>query len=112
MMRRGILRWEYALYFCQNQNFDYMELSVPLEENPAVKRFREIAKELSVVLPISFFERAGNAMFNTIAIIDVDGNRFLDWVDGVGVLNIVYSQPEVVEAVEEQADKSRHCGLV
>lgn len=47
---------------------------VPLEENPAVKRFREIAKELSVVLPTSFFERAGNAMFNTIVIIDADGS--------------------------------------
>lgn len=127
MMRRGILRWEYALYFCQNQNFDYMELSVPLEENPAVKRFREIAKELSVVLSSSLMrpegswrkpiaigcpypvviERGEGAMIE-----DVDGNRFLDWVGGVGVLNIVYSQPEVVEAVEEQADKSRHCGLV
>lgn len=39
---------------------------------------------------------------------DVDGNRFLDWVGGVGVLNIGYSQPEVVEAVKKQADKYFH----
>ena len=39
---------------------------------------------------------------------DVDGNKFLDWVGGVGVLNIGYSQPEVVEAVKEQADKYFH----
>lgn len=52
-------------------------------------------------------ERGEGAMIE-----DVDGNRFLDWVGGVGVLNIGYSQPEVVEAVKEQADKSRHCGLV
>ena len=36
---------------------------------------------------------------------DVDGNRFLDWIGGVGVLNIGYSNPEVVEAVKAQADK-------
>ena len=39
---------------------------------------------------------------------DVDGNRFLDWVGGVGVLNIGYTQPEVVEAVKAQADKYFH----
>jgi len=39
---------------------------------------------------------------------DVDGNEFLDWVGGVGVLNIGYSNPEVVEAVKKQADKYFH----
>ena len=39
---------------------------------------------------------------------DVDGNKFLDWIGGVGVLNIGFSQPEVVEAVKEQADKYFH----
>lgn len=39
---------------------------------------------------------------------DVDGNRFLDWVGGVGVLNIGYSQPEVVEAVKRQAEQFFH----
>ena len=39
---------------------------------------------------------------------DLDGNRFLDWIGGVGVLNIGYSRPEVVEAVKEQADKYFH----
>ncbi|MFZ2624691.1 MAG: aspartate aminotransferase family protein [Propionibacterium sp.] len=39
---------------------------------------------------------------------DVDGNRFLDWVGGVGVLNIGYSHPEVVEAVKEQAGRFFH----
>ena len=36
---------------------------------------------------------------------DVDGNKFLDWIGGVGVLNIGYSRPEVVEAVKAQAEK-------
>lgn len=39
---------------------------------------------------------------------DVDGNRFLDWVGGVGVLNIGYSQPEIVEEVKKQAEKYFH----
>lgn len=39
---------------------------------------------------------------------DVDGNKFLDWIGGVGVLNIGFSQPEVVEAVKVQAEKYFH----
>jgi 4-aminobutyrate aminotransferase/(S)-3-amino-2-methylpropionate transaminase len=39
---------------------------------------------------------------------DVDGNKFLDWIGGVGVLNIGFSQPEVVEAVKAQADNYFH----
>ena len=37
---------------------------------------------------------------------DMDGNKFLDWVGGVGVLNIGYSHPEVIEAVKKQTEKS------
>lgn len=39
---------------------------------------------------------------------DLDGNRFLDWIGGVGVLNIGYSRPEVVEAVKDQAEQYFH----
>lgn len=60
-------------YFCQKQKFEYFDLAKPLSENAAVKRFTEVAKELQVVLPISFHEKAGNTAFNTIAIIDADG---------------------------------------
>ena len=60
-------------YFCQRHDFEYMDLATTPEENPAVKRFQEVAKGLDVVIPVSFFERAGNAAFNSIAIIDADG---------------------------------------
>ena len=60
-------------YFCQKQKFEYFDLAKPLSGNAAVKRFTEVAKELQVVLPISFYEKAGNTAFNTIAIIDADG---------------------------------------
>lgn len=39
---------------------------------------------------------------------DVDGNLFLDWIGGVGVLNIGHSDPEVVEVIQEQSSKYLH----
>ena len=35
---------------------------------------------------------------------DVDGNTFIDWVGGVGVMNVGYSQPEIIEAVKAQSE--------
>lgn len=60
-------------YFCQKQKFEYMDLATSIEDNVAVNHFKKIAKELEVVLPISFFEKHGNTAFNSIAIIDADG---------------------------------------
>lgn len=60
-------------YFCQLQKFEYLELAKSLGENPAVNHFRKVARELDVVLPVSFFERAGNTQFNSVAVIDADG---------------------------------------
>ena len=60
-------------YFCQTHKYEYMHLATRLEDNPAVKRFRQVAKELKVVLPVSFYEDAGNTAYNSVAIIDADG---------------------------------------
>jgi len=60
-------------YFCQKPNADYMLLATTIEDNPAIKLFQKVAAELQVVLPISFFELAGRARFNSIAVIDADG---------------------------------------
>ena len=62
-------------YFCQKPNADYTQLATTVEDNPAIAHFRKVAAELQVVLPISFFERAGRARFNSIAIIDADGSN-------------------------------------
>lgn len=62
-------------YFCQKPNPDYTQLATTAEENPAIAHFQKLAQELKVVLPISFFERAGRARFNSIAIIDADGSN-------------------------------------
>ena len=59
-------------------------------------------KPIGCAYPV-VIERGEGAMIQ-----DVDGNRFLDWIGGVGVLNIGFSQPEVVEAVKQQADKYFH----
>jgi N-carbamoylputrescine amidase len=61
-------------YFCIDQNVDHFELATPLDANPAVRHFQPLARELGVVLPISFFERANNAHYNSVAIIDADGS--------------------------------------
>ena len=62
-------------YFCQDQRRDLFALAAPVEENPAVLHFQKLAAELELVLPISFFERANNAHYNSIAILDADGKR-------------------------------------
>jgi len=60
-------------YFCKDQEPRYFDLAVPITENPAVLRFQELARELEVVLPVSVFERSGNAFYNSVAIVDADG---------------------------------------
>ena len=60
-------------YFCIDQDVRHFALATTVDENPALRHFAPIARELGVVLPISFFERAGQAFFNTVAMLDADG---------------------------------------
>jgi N-carbamoylputrescine amidase len=60
-------------YFCQDQLADHFALAKPFAENPVIAEMAMLAKELGVVLPISFFEKAGHAHFNSLAMIDADG---------------------------------------
>lgn len=60
-------------YFCQERRYEYYGFAKPAEENDAVRHFSNVAKELKVVLPISFYEKAGNRLFNTVAVLDADG---------------------------------------
>lgn len=61
-------------YFCKDQLARHFSLAQPFEGNPLIKRFSTLARELGVVLPISFFERANTAHFNSLAMIDADGS--------------------------------------
>jgi N-carbamoylputrescine amidase len=62
-----------TLYFCQCEKPEFFRLATELEDNPAVAAFSELARELNVVLPISFFEKKNQAHFNSVAVIDADG---------------------------------------
>ncbi|MAF15820.1 MAG: N-carbamoylputrescine amidase [Marinomonas sp.] len=60
-------------YFCIEIHESYHDLATTLEENEAFKRFQALAKELDVVLPFSWYERAGQVRFNSLAMIDAGG---------------------------------------
>ncbi|HZF26662.1 MAG TPA: N-carbamoylputrescine amidase [Steroidobacteraceae bacterium] len=60
-------------YFCKDHNPKYFELARPIEGHPTVARFAKLAKDLQVVLPLSVFERANNAYYNTLVMVDADG---------------------------------------
>jgi len=62
-------------YFCIEQDARHLGLAHSVDEDPAVRHFGPVARELGVVLPISFFERAGPAYFNSVAILDADGSN-------------------------------------
>ena len=60
-------------YFCKDHLASHFSLARPVGGNPVLGRFQALARELEVVLPFSFFERANNAYFNSLAMIDADG---------------------------------------
>lgn len=60
-------------YFCIEQDSRHLHLATTLQENRAVAAMTRLARELGVVLPVSFFERSGQACFNSVAIIDAGG---------------------------------------
>ena len=61
-------------YFCQVEKYEYFKLA-EAPDAPFIKEFMELAKELDVVLPISFFEKAGNVYYNSLIMIDADGSN-------------------------------------
>lgn len=62
-------------YFCIEQDSAHLRLAQSVEDSELLRRFGALAAELEVVLPISFFERAGNVYFNSLAMFDADGRR-------------------------------------
>lgn len=62
-----------TLYFCQKELEENYKYATEAMQNNAITHFKKIAKELKVVLPISFYERKNNARFNSVAVIDADG---------------------------------------
>jgi N-carbamoylputrescine amidase len=62
-----------APYFCKKQEAKYFELAEETENCLLIKEMSALAKELGVVIPVSYFEKAGNTFFNSLVMIDADG---------------------------------------
>ena len=60
-------------YFCQQRQYAFYQYAMPVTEHPAVLMGQRLAKELHVVLPVSFFEKDGNVLYNSVACIDTNG---------------------------------------
>ena len=62
-----------GLYFCREEKDAFFDWAKPAEGHPTITRFQALAKELGVVIPVSFFERDGQAHYNSLAMVDADG---------------------------------------
>ena len=85
-------------YFCKDQLVKELSRALPIENHPTIEHFKNVAKELGVVLPISVYERANNALFNTVAMVDADGSmlgiyRKSHIPDGPGYTEKYYFSP-------------------
>lgn len=85
-------------YFCKDQKASEHARALPIDDHPTIRHFQAVASELGVVLPISVFERANNALFNTVAMVDADGSmmgiyRKSHIPDGPGYTEKFYFSP-------------------
>lgn len=85
-------------YFCQSQEATLMELADPVEQNVLIRRMQQYAKKYQIVLPISFYERHNNALYNSIVMLDADGSnlgvyRKAHIPDGTGYQEKFYFTP-------------------
>ena len=85
-------------YFCIDQLPEHFERARPLDGHPTVERFRALAAELGIVLPVNVYERAGQATFNTVVMLDADGTELGTYrkshiPDGPGYTEKYYFNP-------------------
>lgn len=85
-------------YFCKDQLPEHFDRALPLAGHPTVEHFRRVAAELEVVLPLSVYERANQATYNTVVIVDADGRvlghyRKTHIPDGPGYTEKYYFNP-------------------
>lgn len=87
-----------APYFCKEQQARYFELAEELESSTLIAAMSDLAKECNVVLPVSYFEKAGNTFFNSLVMIDADGSVLENYrkshiPDGPGYSEKFYFSP-------------------
>ncbi|WOI54423.1 N-carbamoylputrescine amidase [Parvularcula sp. LCG005] len=85
-------------YFCKSQEEPYFALAAPWAEHPAVTALAPVAKELGVVLPLSIYEKDGPHYYNTMVMVDADGEplgiyRKSHIPDGPGYQEKYYFRP-------------------
>jgi N-carbamoylputrescine amidase len=85
-------------YFCIDQLPEHFDRARPLDGHPTVERFQALAAELGIVLPVNVYERAGQATFNTVVMIDADGTALGTYrkshiPDGPGYTEKYYFNP-------------------
>ncbi len=61
-------------YFCREERDAFFAWARPAKGHPTIERFEALARELGTVIPVSFFEKAGQAYYNSVAIVDADGS--------------------------------------
>ena len=87
-----------GIYFCTKQDPKWFATAYPVAEHPCVLALQRLAKELGVVIPISFFEKDGPRYYNSVAIADADGSilgvyRKSHIPDGPGYQEKYYFRP-------------------
>ncbi|MGF1773279.1 N-carbamoylputrescine amidase [Vibrio wakamikoensis] len=87
-----------APYFCKKQESKYFELAEETDNCRLIKELSALAKELNVVIPVSYFEKAGNTFFNSLVMIDADGSVLENYrkshiPDGPGYSEKYYFSP-------------------
>jgi len=60
-------------YFCRAERDEFFDWARPAEGHPTIQAFSRLARELEVVIPVSFFERSGQQHYNSVAVVDADG---------------------------------------
>ncbi|MDF2154625.1 N-carbamoylputrescine amidase [Vibrio sp. CAU 1672] len=87
-----------APYFCKKQQAKYFELAEETGHCRLIQEMSVLAKELGVVIPVSYFEKAGNTFFNSLVMIDADGTVLENYrkshiPDGPGYSEKYYFSP-------------------
>src|ERR1700680_2291010 len=85
-----------------SDNKTYFDIPGEKSRDLLARRQEFVARGVSSYMSV-FASRAEGAIIE-----DVDGNRFIDFAGGIGVMNVGHSRPEVVQAIAEQAEKFTH----
>ena len=85
-------------YFCTTQDERWFKTAYPAHAHPCVTRLQPVARKFGVVIPVSIYEKDGPAYYNSVAIVDADGEvlgtyRKSHIPDGPGYQEKYYFRP-------------------